>query len=370
MLRDAAGFTGRNVRGADLVQQAGLAVIDVPEHGRHHRTPDEMGAFAHLEFLSNLFFRRALAHDLQLGLELQGDQFGHFVRYDLVGGHHSPLLHQLGDDVGRFDCQSRRQILDRDGFTDRGFPGPSGGGFPLRLGRDLPRRTQPQPLAARGAESRLSFVKVSLTPLSVDFGLLAGFLFDAFFSATVSSLLVVFAPLLVGVGRGNHVRPFFLVSVYQRLGDCRVASRTRTRTRSRAIQRLGRLDTDHLWPAEDSRLGLSKHGSGGQHLNLHLFRFHLGRRRGLCDHNRRFRRDRFHRDYRGLHWFLLRLFDLHYSRHRWSRSFRLFLRSFHLIGRLGLGYRRLDGTGTIRFLGRRRRLHHLGPLGSFDANLR
>ncbi len=42
MLRDAAGFAGRDVGLADAVEQAGFAVIDVAENGDHRRAGDHV----------------------------------------------------------------------------------------------------------------------------------------------------------------------------------------------------------------------------------------------------------------------------------------------------------------------------------------
>ena len=81
VLGDAARLAGDDVRVADLVQQARLAVVDVPQDGHDRRAGGELvGADAgldRLEPLGQLLPRpRARARDLDLHAELHGEGLG------------------------------------------------------------------------------------------------------------------------------------------------------------------------------------------------------------------------------------------------------------------------------------------------------
>ena len=102
VLRDAARFAGGDVGVADLVEQAGLAVVDVAED-RDDRRARHAGSPASARGSSNscieLLFQRRLLRDLQLDAVLQRDRLGGLGVERLVDVGEDALLHQLLDDV-------------------------------------------------------------------------------------------------------------------------------------------------------------------------------------------------------------------------------------------------------------------------------
>ena len=75
VLRDAAGLTGRDVRAADTVEQAGLAVVDVA-HDHHDRGARDEFVLAVLAVVDQALFDR---HD-DLVLDLAAELHSHEVR--------------------------------------------------------------------------------------------------------------------------------------------------------------------------------------------------------------------------------------------------------------------------------------------------
>ena len=98
-LGDAAGLALGDVRGADGVQNGGLAVVDVAHNDNDGRAFDQIGGVVLL-----LHEQALLDGDvdlmLDLSAELLGDQGGG-VEIDNVGdGVHLAHLHELGNDLG------------------------------------------------------------------------------------------------------------------------------------------------------------------------------------------------------------------------------------------------------------------------------
>lgn len=74
MLGDAAGLARGDLGATDVVEQRGLAVVDVAHDGDDRRAGDCL-AFE-LQGLGQLFFQRVLADQLDLVAQLFGDQLG------------------------------------------------------------------------------------------------------------------------------------------------------------------------------------------------------------------------------------------------------------------------------------------------------
>jgi hypothetical protein len=98
MLGYAAGFTGGHARLANVVEQRGLAVIDVTHDGDHGRT-------------GHLVFAFLFGAGLQLFFEIGG-----IVVQNLVDGRHGAHLHQGLDYVAGLDRHALGQIGYRYGF--------------------------------------------------------------------------------------------------------------------------------------------------------------------------------------------------------------------------------------------------------------
>ncbi len=126
VLGDPTGLAGDHVGMADLVQQQGLAVVDVAHDGDDRRTGPQVLLVLLLvvvvEELGQQFGLALLAgvDEADLGAEFGGEQLDHVVGQRLGGGHHLPLQEQEADDVtGRAvelgtEIVGRRAALDDD----------------------------------------------------------------------------------------------------------------------------------------------------------------------------------------------------------------------------------------------------------------
>ena len=116
MLGDAAGLARRHLGAAYVVEQRGLAVIDMSHHGHHRRTRQhfERGIrFALQIILDDIFLaqHRGVAH-------LLDHQHGGVLLDHLIDrGHHAHVHHHL-DDFGGLDGHLLRQLPDRHGLAD------------------------------------------------------------------------------------------------------------------------------------------------------------------------------------------------------------------------------------------------------------
>src|SRR5690606_7651026 len=122
VLGDATGLARRDVRLAQGVQQARLAVIDVTHHG-HDRGPRldrVLGLRARLETLSGLDLRLFADRDV---LDLPAELAGHNLRrvrvegaVDVDPGHAE--LQQLAQHVGRLDAHAAGETLEQHRLLD------------------------------------------------------------------------------------------------------------------------------------------------------------------------------------------------------------------------------------------------------------
>ncbi len=119
VLRDAAGFARRHLGAADVVEQRGLAVIDVSHH-RHDRRPRqhlERGIRLALQVvLDDVFLaqHRRVAHFLD-------HQHGGVLLDHLIDRRHHAHVHHDFDDFGGFDGHLLRQLAHGHGLADRHF---------------------------------------------------------------------------------------------------------------------------------------------------------------------------------------------------------------------------------------------------------
>ena len=99
VLGNAARLAGGYMSRPDFIQQACLAVVNMSEHCSNHRPPLEAISGAPLKFLSYLLFQRAFMFHHQLGFELQSNQLGDVITYDLISRGHYTLLHEFEDNI-------------------------------------------------------------------------------------------------------------------------------------------------------------------------------------------------------------------------------------------------------------------------------
>ncbi len=131
VLGDAAGFARGDVRAADRIEEACLAVVDVAEHGdngrpgRGGRLIDEAGARRDRRLL--FVFARLCGVEPEVG----GDDGSRLEVDDLVDAGHDAVLHQFLDDFDRRDGEDVAQFLhgERARNLDAGL-----GGFGLGFG--------------------------------------------------------------------------------------------------------------------------------------------------------------------------------------------------------------------------------------------
>ena len=120
VLGDPARFARGDPGAADVVEERGLAVIDVAHHGHHRRSRLQHG----------ILVRGRLQQEgiriIRLGLHRLVPHLFHqnhrgFLIQHLVDGHHRTHLHQGLDDFGRLDRHLLRQIGHADGFRNSHF---------------------------------------------------------------------------------------------------------------------------------------------------------------------------------------------------------------------------------------------------------
>ena len=126
VLGDAAGFAFGHVGGADGVEQAGFAVIDVAHDGDHRRTGDGVeDRFVllldglRIIVLLNLILK---ADDRALGSEVAGHVAGEVFAERLVDGGKDATGQQAGDQVLGADVELFGKILYADAFRDGDRP--------------------------------------------------------------------------------------------------------------------------------------------------------------------------------------------------------------------------------------------------------
>ena len=116
VLRDAAGLAGDDVGLADGVEQRRLAVVDVAHDRDHRRALDEvLVGVVELGLLVDVV--RGV-DDLDLLVELVGEDLDRVVGERLGERGHLPQLHQLLDDLGDRDGEVLGDVLDRRAGVD------------------------------------------------------------------------------------------------------------------------------------------------------------------------------------------------------------------------------------------------------------
>ena len=113
MLRDAAGLAGNDIGLADIVEQRGLSVIDMP-HDRHD------GGARHQIFLVVFLlvdgFRDFRTDIFRLETEFLGHKVDGLRVHALVDGHHDAHAHTSADDLSDRHVHHGRQLIGRHKF--------------------------------------------------------------------------------------------------------------------------------------------------------------------------------------------------------------------------------------------------------------
>ena len=98
-LGDAAGLAGGHIGVADIVQQAGLAVVDMA-HDHHHGSPGDQILFLVLVVVDELLLNGDDDLMLHHAAQLLGDEGGGVEVDDVGQGGHEAVLHQGLDHLG------------------------------------------------------------------------------------------------------------------------------------------------------------------------------------------------------------------------------------------------------------------------------
>ena len=122
VLGDAAGLAGHDVGVADLVEQRGLAVVDVAHDGDDRRA----GRLQLLVLVVAVVEQRLQLHLLllagvdqqQVGADLEREQLHLLVGQGHRGGDHLAVVEQEADDVGGGAVQLGRELLGRHAALD------------------------------------------------------------------------------------------------------------------------------------------------------------------------------------------------------------------------------------------------------------
>src|SRR5690606_25253080 len=116
MLGNTAGFARGDLGATNIVEQRGLAVVDVTHHGHNRRTGQRL-AFEFQRF-GQLLFQRIVADQLDLVAQLFSHQLCSFLIKYLVDGHRSAHLEHELDHFRGFHRHLRSQIGHGDGFAN------------------------------------------------------------------------------------------------------------------------------------------------------------------------------------------------------------------------------------------------------------
>src|SRR5690606_36458396 len=126
VLGDATGLAGRNLGAADVVQQRGLAVVDVAHDGDYRRTRGEV-ALRTLDVGHQLGLGVVAVGAHRLVAEFLGHQRGGVVVDGLGdGGHHAHLEQRL-DHVAALERELLRQVGHGDRIADGNLAHDRGG---------------------------------------------------------------------------------------------------------------------------------------------------------------------------------------------------------------------------------------------------
>ena len=119
VLRDSAGLARRNLGGADVVEERGLAVIDMA-HDRDHWGPrDRIDLIAVLGLQG--IFQRVLVERLGRVAHLLDHQHCRVLIERLVDGRHDAHVHQRLDHLAAFHRHLLREFGNGDRLGDRHF---------------------------------------------------------------------------------------------------------------------------------------------------------------------------------------------------------------------------------------------------------
>lgn len=115
VLRDAAGLALGHAGVADIIEQAGLAMIDMAHDHHDRRTRLELGGIlSHRVVGKQALFNGHLDFALDLGAQLIGHQRGRIEIDKLADRGHDTVAHQLLDDDIGVELEPVRQLTDRD----------------------------------------------------------------------------------------------------------------------------------------------------------------------------------------------------------------------------------------------------------------
>ena len=117
VLGDATGFTGRHLGLADIVQQRGLAVVDVAHDGHDRRARFFLDAGV-IHQIRQIVFQRLFLTFHQLGgmAHFLGEQYRRFLVDVLIHGGHFTHLHHCLDEFLGLDVHPLGQLSHGDGF--------------------------------------------------------------------------------------------------------------------------------------------------------------------------------------------------------------------------------------------------------------
>src|SRR5690606_37012557 len=119
VLGDTTRFTGGHLGAADVVEQRGLAMVNVTHDGHHRRTADFFALEVH--GLGQAVFQIAFLDVFDLVAHVFGyDGRGVLIQH-LVDRHHVAVLEHVLDDLGRLHRHLLGQFGHGDGFTDYHF---------------------------------------------------------------------------------------------------------------------------------------------------------------------------------------------------------------------------------------------------------
>ncbi|GIX22157.1 MAG: hypothetical protein KatS3mg121_0940 [Gammaproteobacteria bacterium] len=184
VLGDAAGLGSRHLGAADVVEQRGLAVVDVAHDG-HHRRPRHRLAVV-LDVHREALLGRGRVHGDGLVTHFLHHQHRGVLVERLVDGRHHPHAHQGLDQLGRLDGHRLGELGDGDGFGHAHLAHDRRGGL-------LETVLAPQARAGRGAGL------AAAAELGGDVQLLAAALAEAVVLVALGGLAA--AALLFGLGR-------------------------------------------------------------------------------------------------------------------------------------------------------------------------
>ena len=114
MLGDAAGLAGRDIGGAQRVEQRGLAVVDMAHDGHHRRAGDHVVRL--IGVAANALFDIVLGDTADPVAELLHDQFGSVGVDAFADRGHDAHFHQRLDHVGAARGHAVGEFADGDGL--------------------------------------------------------------------------------------------------------------------------------------------------------------------------------------------------------------------------------------------------------------